>query len=260
MILHLIHMKTTVHRQRVASSTGESYFCTRRRCASAGRPWTFPRGRTCIPADPPGPGRSPTSSSRTRGAPERNTCPQDTGLRLKNELKRPSNHCHHSILLGAAEMRRGADGWHCRLCSPHILPLSMEPGLHDRNAFLLSRDLGSATIICDDTWKLDSGCLASVRFRRLVSCSSVRRSLFWLATSTESFLECGKGMFAGNVAKTGRAWASCSQTTYFTIVTTSIRAPQSSFQMLMSTVSLSVLANALWETALHLIFTMNSFN
>lgn len=76
-------MKTTVHRQRAVSPTGESYFCTRRRCASAGRPWTFPRGRTCIPADPPGPGRSPTSSSRTRGAPERNRCPQDTGLRLK---------------------------------------------------------------------------------------------------------------------------------------------------------------------------------
>lgn len=85
--------------------------------------------------------------------------------------------------------------------SPHILPLSMEPGLQDRKALLLSRDFGSATIICDDTWKLDNGCLASVRFRRLVNCSSVRRSLFWLATSIESFLDCGKGMLAGKVEK-----------------------------------------------------------
>lgn len=35
--------------------------------------------------------------------------------------------------------------------SPHILPLSTEPGLQDRKAFLLSRDLGSATIISEDT-------------------------------------------------------------------------------------------------------------
>lgn len=61
--------------------------------------------------------------------------------------------------------------------SPHILPLSTEPGLQDSKAFLPSRDFGSATIISDDTWKLDSGCLASVLFSRLVSCSSVRRSL-----------------------------------------------------------------------------------
>lgn len=61
--------------------------------------------------------------------------------------------------------------------SPHILPFSTEPGLQDRKAFLASRDFGSATIISEDTWKLDSGCLASVLFSRLVSCSSVRRSL-----------------------------------------------------------------------------------
>lgn len=61
--------------------------------------------------------------------------------------------------------------------SPHILPLSTEPGLHDRKAFLPSRDFGSATIISEDTRKLDSGCLDSVLFSRLVSCSSVRSSL-----------------------------------------------------------------------------------
>lgn len=64
------------------------------------------------------------------------------------------------------------------LYSPHIRPLSTEPGLQNRDALLPSRDLGSATIISEDTWKLDSGCLAKVRFSRLVSCSRVRRSLF----------------------------------------------------------------------------------
>lgn len=64
------------------------------------------------------------------------------------------------------------------LDSPHILPFSTEPGRQNRDALLPSSDLGSATIISEDTWKLDSGCLASVRFSRLVSCSRVRRSLF----------------------------------------------------------------------------------
>lgn len=85
--------------------------------------------------------------------------------------------------------------------SPHILPFSTEPGLQNREGFLLSKDLGSATIISEDTWKLDSGCLASVLFRRLVSCSKVRRSLFWLATSIESFLDRGRGMLAGRMDK-----------------------------------------------------------
>lgn len=57
-----------------------SYLCTQRRCGSAGRPWRFPQGRTYTPADPPGPGRSPASSSHTRDVPERSTFPPDIEL------------------------------------------------------------------------------------------------------------------------------------------------------------------------------------
>lgn len=63
-----------------------SYLCTLQRCGSACRPWTFPQGRTYTPADPPGPGRHPTSSSHTRYVPGRSTFPPDIGLRQHIQL------------------------------------------------------------------------------------------------------------------------------------------------------------------------------
>lgn len=90
----------------------------------------------------------------------------------------------------------------CWMCisfsnSPHTLPLRTDPGRQYRVAFLLSNDLGSATIISDDTWKVENGCLLSVRLSRLVSCSSALSKRFWLTISAESFLDRGSGMLAG---------------------------------------------------------------
>lgn len=81
--------------------------------------------------------------------------------------------------------------------SPHTLPFRTDPGRQYSVAFLLSRDLGSATIISDDTWKLVNGCLLSVRLSRLVSCSRALSKRFWLTISAESFLDEGSGMLAG---------------------------------------------------------------
>lgn len=176
-----------------------SYLCTQRRCGSAGRPWRFPQGRTYTPADPPGPGRSPASSSHTRDVPERSTFPPDIELHTQLMIKLLQQYYIYLkshkfyvfyIVIKVSKpystnkkvvelMSSGGCTLHSTpFHSPHILPLSTEPGLQNREGLLLSRDLGSATIISEDTWKLDSGCLASVRFRRLVSCSRVRRSLF----------------------------------------------------------------------------------
>ncbi len=84
------------------------------------------------------------------------------------------------------------------LYSPHTLPLRTDPGWQYSVAFfLLSKDLGSATIISDDTWKVENGCLLSVRLSRLVSCSSALSKRLWLTISAESFLDKGSGMLAG---------------------------------------------------------------
>lgn len=90
----------------------------------------------------------------------------------------------------------------CWMCisfsnSPHTLPLRTDPGRQYSAAFLLSSDLGSATIISDDTWKVENGCLLNVRLSRLVSCSSALSKRFWLTISAESFLDKGSGMLAG---------------------------------------------------------------
>lgn len=175
------------------------YLCTQRCCGSAGRLWRFLQDRTYTPADPPGPGRNPASNSHTHYIQEKSRFPLDIGLKEHSQLEaRKSNTamCFHTVMKGTLRL-----GGCTFLYSPHILPLRTEPGLQKRDALLLSSDLGSAIIISEDKWKLDSGCLDSVLFSLLVSCSSIRRSLFWLATSIESFLDRGKGMLAGRMAK-----------------------------------------------------------
>lgn len=62
------------------------YLCTQPCCGSVGRPWRFPQSTTYTPADPPGPGRSPASSSHTRYIPERSTFPPGIGLRQGTPL------------------------------------------------------------------------------------------------------------------------------------------------------------------------------
>lgn len=64
--------------------------CTHWCCGSAGRLWRFLQDRTYTPAGPPGPGRTPTSSSHTRYVPEKNRFQLDIGLKKKTHL----NTCH----------------------------------------------------------------------------------------------------------------------------------------------------------------------
>lgn len=72
--------KGSFARARALTVSNRSYLCIRRCCGSAGKLWRIPRGRTCTLADPPGPGRSPASSSHTRYVPGRSRYPPGTGL------------------------------------------------------------------------------------------------------------------------------------------------------------------------------------
>lgn len=110
------------------------YLCIQPHCGSVGRLWRFLQNRTCTPADPPGPGRSPASSSHTRYIPERSTSPPDIGLQGRLQLVIEWEHITYLILvvrwvqLGAFSTHRTSCLWapspagrtETPACSPEI--------------------------------------------------------------------------------------------------------------------------------------------